>query len=220
MVMKNKTTRYVLVLFIAVLVLAGCLSFKKKPAPLDFSGMNVSEENVSIIEYKGSAIGDPVPLWIQRSPAELESGGEYPDRYVFRFEIRDADLTALETQLGEYPFSQKASIAVHDRAWAKAGKISGISESFLDEAGRVLTAIEYMGARRCDDFWAYELLFDEEGEQTGERYRGWILVTVPQAQVQAALELAHETAGSHQPPANDRQTEAREELLARFRLGL
>ena len=152
-------------------------------------------------------------------PGDLEAHREFTGMYVFRFEINESDLDTLERKIRGYPISRKTSQAVLSRAQLKAETRARSMESFLEEAGRVLMSVEYIGVKRHGDFWVHELIFDERDEQRGERYRGWILVTVPREQVHAGLQLGFDTALSHQPPENEQQMKAQEALLAQFRLG-
>jgi len=210
---------FVLTLFSAVLFWSCGTIQGKGPVP-EIAAGNDFEGTVTVVEYRGSDIGEPVPRWMQNFPEELETRDEYAGCYVFRFELRGVDLAGLERSLQDFPFSLRASRAVHDRALKKADQQEGLSDGFVDEAGRVLMAIEYLGASRRDDFWVHELLVNKEEKSKGERYRGWVLVSVPKEQAHAALKLAYETADTHQPPQHDREARAREQLLAKFRLGL
>jgi hypothetical protein len=203
--------------------LLGCASGPKPIEPVDVAAMAVEADHegaVRIVEHTGSDIGEPIPFWMTVPVEELEQTGEYAGRHVFRFQVADVELGGVLKSIQDFPASRQTSRAVHDRAVEKVGGVAGLPAGLIDEAGRVLLVIEYMGYRRCGEFWVHEILLDAEGKQTGERYRGWVLVSVPRDQVMAALQLAYDTAASHNPIQSDRDRQARAQLLVRFRNGL
>lgn len=206
--------------------LTGCAGGPQIKATTDELGLAVDPQfdgTIQIIEYAGSDIGDPIPWWIQVSVPEVESTDEYRHAYVFLHSIAEPSFEAIQERLATFPDSRRTTMAIHDRALSRfadtvgAGDVDG---ALVDETAQVILALEYAGFRRKADFWVHELLFDSEGTQVGERFRGWILVSVPRDQVNAGLRLAYQTANAHNPAENDSQVRAREQLLAGFRNGL
>ena len=220
MVAATRSVRLAFAAFAAALFAAACGTFGGGPGlPVqpDLAVASEFDGAVEVVEYAGSDIGDPPPAWMRMPPEELEQSEEYANAYALRFELHGDSLAAVEDQLRTFAYSRRATRAVHDRAVERAAELRRLSEGFASEAARVLLALEYMGARRRGEFWVHELLFDATGTQVGERYRAWVLVSVPRDQVAAGLRLAYDTASTHHPPANDREVRERDELRARFR---
>lgn len=213
-------TRRVATAALAALTIAACGTLGGRDALPVQPFLAVAPEfdgTVEVVEYAGSDIGDPAPGWMRSTPLQLEQTEDFANAYVLRFELRGETLSDVRNELRTFPYSARATRAVHDRATEHAADLPGLDDGFADDAARILLAVEYMGARRRGDFWVHELLFDATGTQVGERYRAWVLVSVPRDQVAAGLRLAYDTANTHHPPSNDRQVRTRDELRARFR---
>lgn len=199
---------------------AGLLGCAGGPKPLDvvIPGDMIGAEEVRVIEYLGSNAGEPVPLWIGPPIGELEGMPEFSDSYVFRFAIDGATLEEVQAPLRSFPESRSIAAAVIDRALAKSEGIQHLPDDLMDRAVRIVAAAEYAGTDRAGEFWVHEEIAAEE--TTTQRYRGWLLYSVPRDQVHAGLALAYNNAAASFLPATEPELLACEALQARFVNGL
>jgi hypothetical protein len=215
----------VAVVLVAIAVLFACGT---KPTPKQEQALKVEPQVYppKVIEHKLTALGGEVPEWIfQYANGEnLEENRDYRDLYVFVFEQTGKDLEGVKAWTRSFSAATEVARMVSTRVMNKfAGAQVGdkdMVETYMEEVAKILAVAEYAGARKKDDFWIYRQFYDDNGGPTKKEYTYYMLYTVPQEQIDAAIQRSLDAQNNKEKSKTEEEQTARDRVKELFTEGL
>jgi len=89
-------------------------------------------------------------------------------------------------------------------------------ETYMEEVAKVLAVAEYAGARKKDDFWIHRQFYDDNGSPTKKEYTYYMLYTVPQEQIDAAIQRSLDAQNNKNKPKTEEEQTARDRVKELF----
>jgi hypothetical protein len=207
------------------LLFVGC---KTKPTPEQERALKVEPQVYppKVIEHKLTALGGDIPEWVFQyaNGEDLEGKREYKDNYVFVFEQTGKDLEGVKAWTRSFSAATEVARMVSTRVMNKfAGAQVGdkdMVETYMEEVAKILAVAEYAGARKKDDFWIYRQFYDDNGKPTKKEYTYYMLYTVPQEQIDAAIQRSLDAQSNKDKPKTEEEQTARDRVKELFSEGL
>ncbi len=216
----------VAIVLIAIgLLFVGC---KTKPTPEQEAALKVEPQVYppKVIEHKLTALGGDVPEWVfeYANGEDLENKREYRDQYVFVFEQTGKDLEGVKAWTRSFSAATEVARMVSTRVMNKfAGAQVGdkdMVETYMEEVAKVLAVAEYSGARKEDDFWIHRQFYDDNGKPTEKIYTYYLLYTVPEEQIDAAIQRSLDAQNNKDKVKTEEEQVARDRVKELFSDGL
>jgi len=215
----------VVVVLVAIAVLFACGT---KPTAKQEQALKVEPQVYppKVIEHKLTALGGDVPEWVfQYANGEnLEEKRDYEDLYVFIFEQTGKDLEGVKAWTRSFSAATEVARMVSTRVMNKfAGAQVGdkdMVETYMEEVAKILAVAEYAGARKKDDFWIYRQFYDDNGNPMKKEYTYYMLYTVPQEQIDAAIQRSLDDQNNKAKPKTEEEQTARDRVKELFSEGL
>jgi len=207
------------------LLFAGC---KTKPTPEQERALKVEPQVYppKVIEHKLTALGGDIPEWIFQyaNGEDLEKERDYKDNYVFVFEQTGKDLEGVKAWTRSFSAATEVARMVSTRVMNKfAGAQVGdkdMVETYMEEVAKILAVAEYSGARKKDDFWIYRQFYDDNGNPTKKEYTYYMLYTVPEEQIDAAIQRSLDAQTNKEKAKTEEEQVARDRVKELFSDGL
>jgi hypothetical protein len=201
--------------FTAVLglaLIAGCAS-GPPTEPAEFQ-----QPEVTIVDYKNSALGAEIPDWVTKDVGELED--EFEDEYIFRFEQTGRDLTGVKNIADNMNAPSEVARLISTRveqvfAGAQVGD-NNFVETYFENVVRTVAEAQINGLRKYGDFWVLKEYYDDRGEPTEREYEYYTLYRIERSQVD---ELIDRAVTGLDAPTEEEQT-ARERVREILRDGI
>ena len=211
--MKKLSVLLPLVLLLALLV--GCAGAPEQETEVEGE---VEVEEVKVIDHKNKALGGDVPGWVFASPMDLEEEDKFADSYVFKVEEDGGSLDGLKAWASGFSVPTEIARFVSTRVKNKfAGAQVGdkdMIETYMENVTKSLAEAQFSGARRRDDYWVKK----QEGED--KFYTYIMLVTVPKAMIDDAIDRALQDEGAKAQPKTEEEKTARARTREIFSEGL
>ena len=223
-----KHLRKLAVVLIAIGILFSLFACKTRPTPEQEAALRVKPQVYppKVIEHKLTALGGEVSEWIFQyaNGEDLEDKREYRDNYVFVFEQTGRDLEGVKAWTRSFAAATEVAWMVSTRVINKfAGAQVGdkdMVETYLEEVAKILAVAEYAGARKQDDFWIYRQFYDDNGNPTRKEYTYYMFYTVPEEQIDAAIQRALDAQSDRDQPRTEEEQTARDRVKELFSDGL
>jgi len=211
----------VVVVLVAIGLLFACGT---KPTPKQEQALKVEPQVYppKVIEHKLTALGGDVPEWVFQyaNGEDLEKKRDYNDLYVFVFEQTGKDLEGVKAWTRSFSAATEVARMVSIRVMNKfAGAQVGdkdMVETYMEEVAKVLAVAEYAGARKKDDFWIHRQFYDDNGSPTKKEYTYYMLYTVPQEQIDAAIQRSLDAQNNKNKPKTEEEQTARDRVKELF----
>ena len=158
-----------------------------------------------------------VPRWIFLEIGELEADAE--GVYLFKFIESGRNLDGLK--LWARGFSASSEIArmvttdVRDKFVAAAVGDKDLLETYIEETVKSLSGAQYSGARKTGEYWWQVRRMHADGT-VEDVYEYFLLYSVPQEQIDAAIRRALGEAEEKAEPKNEEEQKARERVKEAF----
>ncbi len=215
----------VAVVLVAIALLFACGT---KPTPKQEQALKVEPQVYppKVIEHKLTALGGDVPEWVFQyaNGEDLEKNRDYKDLYVFLFEQTGKDLEGVKAWTRSFSAATEVARMVSTRVMNKfAGAQVGdkdMVETYMEEVAKILAVAEYAGARKKDDFWIYRQFYDDNGSPSKKEYTYYMLYTVPQEQIDAAIQRSLDAQNNKNKPKTEEEQTARDRVKELFTEGL
>ncbi len=208
-----------------VLVVVGLLfACGTKPTPKQEQALKVEPQVYppKVIEHKLTALGGDVPEWVFQyaSGEDLEEKKDYNDLYVFIFEQTGKDLEGVKAWTRSFSAATEVARMVSTRVMNKfAGAQVGdkdMVETYMEEVVKILAVAEYAGARKKDDFWIHRQFYDDNGNPMKKEYTYYMLYTVPQEQIDAAIQRSLDAQNNKAKAKTEEEQTARDRVRELF----
>jgi hypothetical protein len=215
----------VAVVLVAIGLLFACGT---KPTPKQEQALKVEPQVYppKVIEHKLTALGGDVPEWVFQyaNGEDLEEKKDYKDLYVFIFEQTGKDLEGVKAWTRSFSAATEVARMVSTRVMNKfAGAQVGdkdMVETYMEEVTKILSVAEYAGARKKDDFWIHRQFYDDNGSPTKKEYTYYMLYTVPQEQIDAAIQRSLDAQNNKAKAKTEEEQTARDRVRELFSEGL
>ncbi len=211
---------------VAVVVVVVGLLFAcgTKPTPKQEQALKVEPQVYppKVIEHKLTALGGDVPEWVFQyaNGEDLEKKRDYKDLYVFVFEQTGKDLEGVKAWTRSFSAATEVARMVSTRVMNKfAGAQVGdkdMVETYMEEVVKILAVAEYAGARKKDDFWIHRQFYDDKGGPTKKEYTYYMLYTVPQEQIDAAIQRSLDAQNNKAKAKTEEEQTARDRVRELF----
>jgi len=211
----------VAVVLVAIGLLFACGT---KPTPKQEQALKVEPQVYppKVIEHKLTALGGDVPEWVFQyaNGEDLEKKKDYKDLYVFVFEQTGKDLEGVKAWTRSFSAATEVARMVSTRVMNKfAGAQVGdkdMVETYMEEVVKILAVAEYAGARKKDDFWIHRQFYDDKGGPTKKEYTYYMLYTVPQEQIDAAIQRSLDAQNNKAKAKTEEEQTARDRVRELF----
>ncbi len=211
----------VAVVLVAIGLLFACGT---KPTPKQEQALKVEPQVYppKVIEHKLTALGGDVPEWVFQyaSGEDLEEKKDYNDLYVFVFEQTGKDLEGVKAWTRSFSAATEVARMVSTRVMNKfAGAQVGdkdMVETYMEEVVKILAVAEYAGARKKDDFWLHRQFYDDNGGPSKKEYTYYMLYTVPQEQIDAAIQRSLDAQNNKAKAKTEEEQTARDRVRELF----
>jgi len=211
----------VAVVLVAIGLLFACGT---KPTPKQEQALKVEPRVYppKVIEHKLTALGGDVPEWVFQyaNGEDLEKKKDYKDLYVFVFEQTGKDLEGVKAWTRSFSAATEVARMVSTRVMNKfAGAQVGdkdMVETYMEEVVKILAVAEYAGARKKDDFWIHRQFYDDNGGPSKKEYTYYMLYTVPQEQIDAAIQRSLDAQNNKAKAKTEEEQTARDRVRELF----
>jgi len=224
----KKILYFSLLVLISLSLFMGCLA---SPAPADQPADQPADEPAEeppvvdvqppieewvIVDHKTKDFDGSVPDWVTMTAIDLEAQDKYKDYIVFIIDHVGGDLNGIE--LWARGFTAPSEVArmiqtrVEDKFVGAAAGDMDMLETYMEEVVKTMAEAEFAGIRTEDSFWVKK----QNASNTSQiEYRYLFLVTVPRAEIEAAIQRAFGDAANVAPRTEEEQT-ARDRVKEAF----
>ena len=176
----------------------------------------VKIEEWVIIDHKTKDFGGNVPDWVTKTPLQLQREDIYKDYYVFIEDQTGKDLDGIKLWATGFGVNSAIARMVSTRVESKfAGAAVGdkdMLETYLEQVVKSFSEATFSNVVIEDEFWV-----KRQNKTNGEiEYRYLFLVTVPKAQIEAAIERAFGDAEEAEKPKTEEEKVARNRVKEAF----
>ena len=197
------------------LILAGCASSPKAAAPVS---KHVERE---IIDWKGAAIGSPVPAWVESAingdKAAFMKMEQFEGKMVLIADQRGKNENALKSWVNNVDVKGGMAKSLSDFVIAKFGSEGQGSpdeaeewDSFMSEMTSTFSKMEVNGMLREMDYWVKTRTFDKDSKTSEDLYQYIVVYSIDKSIFNEQLEKAL----GHIEVKNEKQKKMKDDVKA------